>query len=134
MTHTHTHTHTMMYNYMEYRADSMRGGPLTLQKFQNALSFPFFTMDYSTSHCITTHHIANIYLSIDLYVKQDHHNLYAHSLSFIICFIYNRTENSDAHFGTFLMKTMQAPINNLHRKHLHQSSSIIINHHPTLYF
>ena len=84
--------------------------------------FSAITIHYSTSHCITTHHIAHIYLSIDLYVKQDHHNLYAHSLSFIICFNYNRTENSDAHFGTFLMKTMQVPINNLHRKHRHQSS------------
>ena len=103
--------------------------------FQNACpSFPSITIHYGTSHCITTHHIAHIYLSIDLYVKQDHQPLFAHSLSFFICFIYNRTENSDAHFETFLMQTIQAPINNLHRKHRHQSSSIIINHHPSLDF
>ena len=39
--------------------------------------------------CMSIYMYVHIYLCIDMYVKQDHHHLYLHSLSFIICFIHN---------------------------------------------
>ena len=87
----------------------------------------YITLFYNTSHCT--------YLFKHRSVCQTRPS--TSLCSFIVIlhrFIYNRTENSDAHFGTFLMQTIQAPINNLHRKHRHQSSSITIHHHPSLNF
>ena len=39
--------------------------------------------------CMSLYMYVHVYSCNDMYVKQDHHHLYLHSLSFIICFIHN---------------------------------------------
>ena len=49
--------------------------------------------------CMSIFMYVHIYFCNNMYVKQDHHHIYLHSLSFIICCFPNRTINSDAHLS-----------------------------------